>query len=610
MANYGPGDGYNSGRNDLTIGDYANGMPSIRISQIPASFARQIPWMLPAMGIMVAGSWFLTKDIKRNYVADGRVLVQLGSEHVYNPAAGSTNSGLTITPDQVVQTEVDIIKNSAILETVIHRMISSDLGGERFAPKAYMKWVNAAPEDKTDRWNDLIKMVDRSYAVMPKPKSSIVNLQYKHVDGDIAVRTLDAFIEEYEIFRKDKFVSETSGQVSERRIATEQQLKKVDRQIQAILDKNSISDFGTEQDGARKRAEDQRAELNALHGQISAVEAALASTEDRLRQTPATIDLYVDDRASQRLAQAELEKRQLLAKYLPASRAVRQKEAEIAEIRSQISANGGRPAGGRRVGPNTVHQALLTQRNGYQAQADSLREREIVLTSTLNAAVSKVRRLRDLSPTYASLERERTTLEERLRGLNAKEQESLVNQAAQEASSENIKVITRPTTPRKDRNMKKIMFALMSAGSIFTILMLGLLRVFLDPKLYGPGSQPGSRRRKTDRVYDDVYQRIPDPVPDYTPYQPQPAAPAYAPAAAQAAETMPDAYTANYQPQPVFDSGALFNEQAGAIQSAAPQYASNPYAPAQSRPATAGVGGTVPILGSFGGPSTPTAGAA
>ena len=390
----------------LTVGDYANGMPNIRLSQIPASFARQLPWMLPALGIMFAASWYFTKDIKRQYVAEGRILVQLGPEHVYDPTTGNKNSGITITPDQVVLTEIDIIKNADIIDLVFAKMIQpgkadekeGGVGGELFAGKLYKKWVKSSGLDKLDRKNDMVKMMEKSYVVMPKPKSEIVNLVYKHENGAVAVKTLDTFMDTYLDFRNNLFISAPTGLIAERRSATEDQLNAVERRIQRTLNKNGISEFDTEQKGVQKRAETLRTELNTVRGKVSATEAALAATEDRLRATDADITLYTDDRGPQRLAQAELERRQLLAKYLPNSNPVKAKEAEIAQLREQINANGGKPKGGRRVGPNTVYQALMTQRNTYQAQADSFREQEITIQGQLNGTIGKVKRLRQLGP--------------------------------------------------------------------------------------------------------------------------------------------------------------------------------------------------------------------
>jgi uncharacterized protein involved in exopolysaccharide biosynthesis len=541
------GGGYGStGGGNMTIGDYANGAPNIRLSQIPASFARQLPWMIPLLMLMFAASWWFTKDIKREYTADGRILVQLGSEYVYNPVgAGNNNGGMTITPDQVVLTEIDIIKNAASMENVIRQMAAPvevgcekclSVGGEAFAPKLWDKWVRAqGTPDEKNRWNDIVKNVDKSFVVMPKPKSSIVNLVYKHEDGDVAVKALTAMMLEYQRFRKEIFVFETTEKIGERREATESQLNVIESRIQNILNKNGISDFVAEQGGVQKRAEEQKAALNKLRGQLSAVEAALAATEDQLRNTPPTIDLYVDDRASQRLAQAELEKRQLLAKYLPTSNPVKAKEAEIAQIRAQIGSYGGKATGGRRVGPNTVYQALMTQRNTYQAQADSFREQEVTIVRQLTSADALVKRMRQLGPVYQSLVREKVSLETRLTNLNVREGEALVNKALDEANSENIKFINMPSTPRKGRNMKKIMFALGMIGSGFTVMMLALLRVFLDPRLYGPDPQarigsPNSRsRRKSDKRRKEDKQDDPSTIPEPVP--------AYAPAAERVAQT-------------------------------------------------------------------------
>jgi len=575
------------GGNNLTIGDYANGMPNIRMSEIPRSFARQLPWMLVAALIMIAASWWFTKDIKRQYVADGRIMVKVGPEHVYNPDTGIKSSGINFTPDQIALTEIGIIKNDEIVDQVIHQMIDDPVyGGEVFAPRLYDKWAEADPNDRVDRWNDIVKYVEKSYAVTPSPKSSIVDLSFKHEDGAVAVKTLDVFMTTYQNFRNDIFVTEQSDLIGERRAATEEQLGEVEAKIQAILNRNGISEFDSEQKGVQKRRETLRTELNTLQGKLSAVEAALAASEDQLRNTPETTVLYVDDRGPQRLAQAELEKRQLLAKYLPTSKPVRRKEAEIEQIRAQINSNGGKPAGGRRVGPNTVYQALMTQRNTYQAQADSYREQEVTLQRQLNAADAKVKRMRQLGPKYKNLVREKVALEETLKSLNAKEQVALVNQQQQETKADNITVINRPSSPRKGRNMSKIMFVLASLGSLFTIFMLALLRVFLDPKLYGPAPAARLNAPNTAPVYG-YEPDIPEAVPSYQPEPPAPMpapTPAYAPAAHEPAayapvEYDPTAYAAPASPYEAQAYGGAYDATQQTYPEAAPQiYADGSYA--------------------------------
>ncbi len=603
----------------------------IRLSAIPGAFFKQMIWAIPLILILVVLSFWFTKDIKRQYVADGRILV----EYVYNPVSGSANfnSPLSITTDQVTLTEIGIIKNSAIIDEVINQMIASPanggVGGENFAPKIYEKWVKAGEHDKIDRWNDLVKMVDHSYAVMPTPKSSIVDLTYKHPNPDVAVKTLDAFMTAYANFRKQKFVTRKKGDLEKRRITTQEQLDAVEAKLQNILNKNGISDFTTEQAGARTRAELLRTELNTLRGRLAAAEAALAASEDQLRNEPKTITLYTDDRASQRLAQAKLEKRQLLAKYLPNSNPVRAKDAEIRELQAQINSHGGKPAGGRRVGPNPVYQRALTQRNTFQSTADSLREQEVILQKQVNAAIAKVTRLRKLEPTYANLVREKTTIETRLAGLQARETEALVDEQQLEDSSQNIKEITRPSTARKGRNMKKILRALAFMGAVFSVFMLALLRVFLDPKLYGPGPQTRMHTRHSSPeqdYYDDIPEAVPEHSENFPQENPMPAYAPVAPAAYEPAAYAPATYgntgtgyeQAVYEPSPYGEPAPVeYVQTQGQKMYADGSYAGeNPYAavPVQPNPSEgfnsgqteyAGPDNNIPVLGQVGGATEP-----
>ena len=101
---------------DLTVGDYANGMPNIRLAEMFKSFGRQLRWLLPLLILGMIGAWFLTKDFKRVYTGEGRILVQLGDEYVYQSATGQTNqAGLQLTPDTIVLNEIGIIKNLSLI---------------------------------------------------------------------------------------------------------------------------------------------------------------------------------------------------------------------------------------------------------------------------------------------------------------------------------------------------------------------------------------------------------------------------------------------------------------------------------------------------------------
>lgn len=573
---------------DLTVGDYANGMPRIRLGEFFKAFRSLLPGLILLFLVGVAISWFATADFKRTYSGEGRILVQLGDEYVYQSVTSTTQGpGLQLTPDHIVQNEVGIMKNADIIEQVVGE--AKEIWGlNRFSKSAFEKEKSAS--DQAERTNALVELfteVENSYIVIPKPKSSIVDIIYKHEDPEIAVEMVNLFIKKYLDARKALFVEGSSDIITERRRATDEQLRANERAIQKFLRSNGVSDFDSERGGVTKRTEELRTLLNTLRGDMTETERALATVEQQLRAIPQDIDLYVDDRASQRIAQAELELKQLLAKYLPGSPPVRQKEVELNELKSLLSGNSGRAAGGRRVGPNPVYQETLQTRNTLQSRADSLREKEFVLQRQLDAADAKVRRLQDISPQYANLLRERESLDERLKSYTAREQEALVNQEQAESSSENVQVISWATRPRKGSNMRLIMFVLAAAGWGFTLFVLAMMKVFLDPKLYATSgaNTSQSQARSSGRRGDDNYYR-PEPAyqPPAQPYYPPQTIPESVPvpaaafAAAPYVATQGNPYDAQpYYPEQNYETSAVHDPYATPYGQDAQPYAPQSY---------------------------------
>ena len=530
---------------DLTVGDYANGMPNIRLGEMFKSFIRQLPWVLILLGLGAIAAYYATKDLKRVYSGDGRIMVQLGEEYVYNPVGQTGNgNGLMTTIDTITLTESALMKNSEIVQRVLGEMApplnangpnrTNSPAQNLFDRDAFTKINEATNErDRQDAIMELRKSVEANYSVMPRPKSTIIDVSFKHENPDVAVATTNAFIDAYMSFRRQVFVEGSSELITERREATEEQLNSNERAIARFLKKNDVADFESEQTGLRKRTEDLKASLNGTRASIAETEAALAQVEDQLRGTPETIDLYRDDRASQRVAQAELELRQLMAKYLPTSDPVKQKQTELNELKGLLSSYGGKASGGRRVGPNVTHQALTTQRNNLAATADSLREREFTQQRQLNSADRKIRKLTALSPTYANLLRERETLKARLTSYNSKEQEALVDAQQAEAQAENVKVISRAQYANKGRDMQKLAMVGAVAGLGLVLFFIAMIRVFLDPRLYAvPGAVQTMPAEEPmvdlGPIHDPIPEAVPvyDPVPPLAPnpYEAQPAA--------------------------------------------------------------------------------------
>ena len=120
-------------KGDLTVSDYAQGVPNIRLSEAVKSFGRQLRWVIPLFVVGVIIAWFVTKDFKRSYTAHGSLMVQLGDEYVYQ-GVGSQNpqNNLQITSDTITLNELAIIKNPEVIDAVIGQMTSTPAESLRF----------------------------------------------------------------------------------------------------------------------------------------------------------------------------------------------------------------------------------------------------------------------------------------------------------------------------------------------------------------------------------------------------------------------------------------------------------------------------------------------
>lgn len=601
MARYG-GNNYGPSIGDMTVGDYANAMPNIRLGEMFRSFGRQLRWLIPLFVFGALPAWYLTKDIKRTYEGVGSVMVKQGPEHTFRPVGGEQGGAILQGPEAITELEIAVMTSNTVIEAVEAQM-KNEFSKEMLYKSAYEK-IKAA-EDSGDivainnAKVELLKTIEAAFWATPRAKAGVIDVGFKHEDPAIAVRMLEALLLEYQESRKNLFVDGSADFHGKEVVAIEEQLTAVEGEIRNLLKRNGISNFDSEREGASERTEALRAELNTIRAQISATEASLNTVEGQLRGTDDNVVTRKTHLDKQRISQAELELKQLLAKYLPNSDPVRAKQAEIDELRA-LQTSTTEHIGGIETGPNPVYQALLTRLNELKATADSLREREFTVQQLLGENDAKVRKLTLLAPEYNNLLREQQTLDLRLRGVNSKYQEALVNQAqAAATNSENIKIIW-PSMARKGRNMSKILFALIMIGWGFTLFMLALLRVFLDPRLY---TDPTRRMRPKPEVQDyasddwgrDVPYRdpaqpyIPEPVRPAAahyqdPYAPQPYAPQpyqpqpYQPQPSQA----PMATMAGYS-QPEFYG----NTAAAPLQAA---YPDNPYAPPQIQTESPAIG--------------------
>ena len=111
MARYG-GNNYGNSIGDMTVGDYANAMPNIRLGEMFRSFGRQLRWVIPLFLLGAVPAWYLTKDIKRTYEGVGSVMVKQGPEHTFRPVGGEQGGAILQGPEAITELEICLLYTS------------------------------------------------------------------------------------------------------------------------------------------------------------------------------------------------------------------------------------------------------------------------------------------------------------------------------------------------------------------------------------------------------------------------------------------------------------------------------------------------------------------
>jgi uncharacterized protein involved in exopolysaccharide biosynthesis len=197
--------------------------------------------------------------------------------------------------------------------------------------------------------------------------------------------------------------------------------------------------------------------------------------------TPREVDLYVETTSEQELVKLRVEREDLLARYLPDSRAVKDAERRIAQLEGFLATA---PAQGlRRIGPNPTWQALETDRAVQTANIAAYTGRLAALTTQLAEAEASIRRLDRLEPDYLRLKRERDAIEISAGAFATREQAERARAELASRSVDNITVYEAARPPTRGDATKRTIAIAAALFGLVTALAIGLLSAWSSPTL-------------------------------------------------------------------------------------------------------------------------------
>ena len=423
--------------------------------------------------------------MKTRYPATSSILVRLGQEYVYEPNVGDAARGAIPTTDQLIQSEVEILSSAEL-----RRRVLLGLGLGRVFPDRAEAWAKAAPAKRQDVLDQAVTAMGTSLKIDSAPDTSVVRLTYTDTDPERAALVLNRLLDEYLIYRRAVLLDRTQPYLDQQLKVFQDHLAETDASYQAFLAANGVDDFDAEKASLNSLLTSLTDEGYRVQARLKEIGGSSGEIGRQVGRISPEIGLYRDTNpaTSDKLLQLQIDRQDLLSRYKPDAQPVKEIDQRIAQLQALLSQGGGQATGAKRFGVNPVYQTVQTEQLQLNAEAASLKERQAALQDQLAQISMRRQKLTEIEPQYLELSRDRELLQNEIRGLMQKRQESQASQSIAQRSNDNIRIVERPTPPTAGKSLKKIVAILALLFAAFTALCVGLVRVFLRRGFATPAS--------------------------------------------------------------------------------------------------------------------------
>ena len=290
----------------------------------------------------------------------------------------------------------------------------------------------------------------------PVPDSNVIEVSIQDPDAAQAARLLNVLATLY--LRKHAEV-QAGGENTHEFFANQVQfhkgkLERARQSLEKFQEKDNIISIGQETEQNLNRLMAMEGTLKDLQGEIHSTTKEVASLEAQIKEHPDEItkerNIMLNPEVTAmrtKLVDLERQRDELLQRYTPASRFVKDKEAEIAAIKVGIEAKEQNVVGGTIYAQNHVKELLLQQIVAKRASLEALSAKRRALIDEKKAYEERLDVLKDRSFDLARLRGEFDLARENYFMYEKKSEEARVSRAMDEENIMNAGIVQQAMPP-------------------------------------------------------------------------------------------------------------------------------------------------------------------
>src|SRR6185437_4050759 len=322
--------------------------------------------------------------------------------------------------------------------------------------------------------------------IAPIQKSNIIGVSYRSTSPQLSANVLKSLVGLYlekhlQVHRSDheyQFFDE-QAQIYKKQLAD------VEKQI---ADAQFVAPLLTRDQMVGKRA-DLKAAATETDAEIAETEKRIAGLRTLEKDTPQR--LVTEKRTSDNpqllqnlkgtLLTLELQRDQLVAKYQPSYRPVRDLDKKIADTKASIAREEGNPIREETTNQNTAYEWISTELAKAQAQLQGLLGKQRADASLLTDADANLRNLNVDTVKEQDLQRTAKTAETNYLLYSQKREQARISNELDASKILNVVVVQKPYVPATHVHQRAKIVLIGLCAAVFLSLAVVLLSDFFDP---------------------------------------------------------------------------------------------------------------------------------
>jgi polysaccharide chain length determinant protein (PEP-CTERM system associated) len=468
-------------KGELTTGFGGN---SISVRDGASALFRRRWLVLFTFFAVVVGTVVVTWMIPNKYESRMKILVknQRVDVAITPQATGGAPIGVDAEVSETeINSEIELLTSRDLLTQV-----AKDAGLGQAGPTSF--WKKPIPE--ADRIEKAATDLSKDLVITPVKKTNVISISYSANSPEVAAAVLKKLGELYlDKHLKLHHPTGASDFFKEKADEYETQLHDSEKQLTNFQQDNNLIVLAQQKDltlqktaEAKTKLQESEAAVNEATNRIKRIEQQLSLTPKRIiTQSKSIPAQYSAERLNTMMVELQNRRTQLLTKFRPEDRLVREVDEQIRTTREALARAESQTSTEQATDLNPLRQTLETEYSRARLEQTGAQARRDTLAAQLREYEASLRKLEGDTTKHDDLQRQKKEAEENYQLYAKKREEARIADELDRQKITNVSIAEAPAVPRipsspnRPLNLVLGVFvaAFLSVGTVFSAEMLG-----------------------------------------------------------------------------------------------------------------------------------------